>query len=105
MNLSDLAAKGATPAGALLSLTLSGEGEWEEEFLSGIEAACESYELPLIGGDTTSLPEDAPRVLGLTAIGRAGERTPARAGGAAGRSTVAGRDGRRCRGGPGPAQG
>ena len=79
VNLSDLAAKGATPAGALLSLTLSGDGEWDELFLSGIEAACESYAMPLIGGDTIALPPGAPRVLGLTAIGRAGARVPHRA--------------------------
>jgi thiamine-monophosphate kinase len=81
VNLSDLAAKGATPAGALLSLTLSGDGAWESDFLSGVEAACESYALPLIGGDTITLPAGAPRVLGLTAIGRAGKRVPARDGG------------------------
>jgi thiamine-monophosphate kinase len=84
VNLSDLAAKGATPAGALLSLTVAGEGEWEEAFLSGVEAACESYGLPLIGGDTIALPAGAPRVLGLTAIGRAGSDVPARTGGQAG---------------------
>jgi thiamine-monophosphate kinase len=84
VNLSDLAAKGATPAGALLSLTIAGPGKWELDFLSGIEAACESYGLPLIGGDTIALPPRAPRVLGLTAIGRAGERVPDRAGGKAG---------------------
>jgi thiamine-monophosphate kinase len=81
VNLSDLAAKGATPAAALLSLTIAGEGEWEAEFLTGVEAACESYVLPLIGGDTIALPEEATRVLGLTAIGRAGEHTPGRDGG------------------------
>ena len=81
VNLSDLAAKGATPAGALLSLTIVGDGEWETEFLAGIEAACESYGLPLIGGDTIALPDDSPRVLGLTAIGRAGDRVPHRSGG------------------------
>ena len=81
VNLSDLAAKGAAPAGALLSLTLSGDGAWEGDFLSGVEAACESYALPLIGGDTIALPEGAPRVLGLTAIGRAGSRVPGRDGG------------------------
>lgn len=80
VNLSDLAAKGASPAGALLSLTISGPGEWELDFLGGIEAACESYGLPLIGGDTIGLPIGAPRVLGLTAIGRAGEKVPERAG-------------------------
>jgi thiamine-monophosphate kinase len=81
VNLSDLAAKGARPAGALLSLTIAGPGGWEAAFLSGVEAACESYDLPLIGGDTIALPRGAPRVLGLTAIGRAGKRVPDRAGG------------------------
>ncbi len=80
VNLSDLAAKGAAPAGALLSLTLSGDSDWEAQFLMGIEAACESYGLPLIGGDTIALPEAAPRVLGLTVIGRAGDHIPHRAG-------------------------
>jgi thiamine-monophosphate kinase len=80
VNLSDLAAKGAEPAGALLSLAISGEGSWESEFLTGVEHACESYALPLIGGDTIALPEDAPRVLGMTVIGRAGVHVPDRAG-------------------------
>lgn len=80
VNLSDIAAKGASPVGALLSLTISGPGEWELDFLAGIEAACESYGLPLLGGDTIGLPIGAPRVLGLTAIGRAGEQVPQRSG-------------------------
>ena len=84
VNLSDLAAKGATPAGALLSLTIVGPGKWELNFLSGVEAACESYGLPLIGGDTIALPVGAPRVLGLTAIGRAGKHVPDRASAKAG---------------------
>jgi thiamine-monophosphate kinase len=86
VNLSDLAAKGATPAAALMSLTVSGPGKWEQHFLDGVEAACESYGLPLIGGDTIALPVGAPRVLGLTAIGRAGSRVPDRAGAKAGDS-------------------
>jgi thiamine-monophosphate kinase len=81
VNLSDLAAKGARPAGALLSLTLAGDGGWESEFLTGVEHACESYGLPLIGGDTIALPDGAPRVLGLTVMGRAGARVPERSGG------------------------
>jgi thiamine-monophosphate kinase len=81
VNLSDLAAKGAKPAGALLSLTLTGDGGWVRQFLDGVEAACESYGLPLIGGDTLSIPRGAPRVLGMTAIGRAGKRVPHRGGG------------------------
>src|SRR6476620_3519393 len=81
VNLSDLAAKGATPRAALLSLTIAGDGDWEEKFLNGVEAACESYALPLIVGDTIALPSGAPRVLGMTAIGRAGPHVPDRAGG------------------------
>jgi thiamine-monophosphate kinase len=84
VNLSDLAGKGATPAGALLSLAISGPGEWEMDFLTGVEAACESYALPLVGGDTIALPVGAPRVLGLTAFGRANGRVPDRASGKAG---------------------
>jgi len=86
VNLSDLAAKGATPAAGLLSLTITSSGKWELDFLNGIEAACESYGLPLIGGDTVALPAGAPRVLGLTAIGHSGKRVPDRAGGKAGDS-------------------
>ena len=81
VNLSDLAAKGAEPLAALMSVTIAGNGSWEEEFLLGIAAACESYSLPLIGGDTVALPAGAPRVLGLTAIGRSGPITPSRGGG------------------------
>jgi thiamine-monophosphate kinase len=84
VNLSDLAGKGAAPAGALLSMTLAGDSGWDEQFLDGVEAACESYGLPLIGGDTIALPEGAPRVLGLTGIGRGGPRVPSRAGGQSG---------------------
>ncbi len=81
VNLSDLAAKGATPAAALLSLALSSDDAWDKAFLDGVEAACESYGLALVGGDTISLPAGAPRVFGLTAIGRAGDKVPLRSGG------------------------
>lgn len=81
VNLSDLAAKGADPLAALLSLTLSGDTDWEARFLDGLEAALAEFRLPLVGGDTIALPAGAPRVLGLTAIGRAGARTPSRSGG------------------------
>ena len=81
VNLSDLAAKGAEPLAALMSVTIAGDGTWEESFLAGVAAACEAYRLPLVGGDTIALPVDAPRVLGLTAIGRGGAYVPSRAGG------------------------
>lgn len=81
VNLSDLAAKGAEPLAALMSVTIGGDGQWEEKFLGGVAAACETYGLPLVGGDTIALPKGAPRVLGLTALGRGGEHIPSRAGG------------------------
>ena len=80
VNLSDLAAKGATPVGALLSLSLRGDDDWEMRFLDGVEAAAETYGMPLIGGDTIALPQGTSRVLGLTAIGRAGSAVPSRQG-------------------------
>jgi thiamine-monophosphate kinase len=83
VNLSDLAAKGARPVAALLSLTLS-ESDWDRGLIEGIAAVCESYGIALIGGDTIALPENAARIYGLTAIGRAGAATPARSGGDAG---------------------
>ena len=84
VNLSDLAAKGAVPTGALLSLTLRGDDLWEERFLSGLAQIFEHFDLPLLGGDTVALPAGAPRVLGLTAIGTAGSKVPSRTGGRAG---------------------
>ena len=84
VNLSDLAAKGAEPIAALMGMSLIGDGEWEEKFLGGVAAACETYGIALVGGDTIALPDDAPRVLGLTAIGRGGETIPSRAGGGPG---------------------
>jgi thiamine-monophosphate kinase len=84
VNLSDLAAKGAEPIAALMGMTLIADGDWEEKFLAGVAAACETYAIALVGGDTIALPEGAPRILGLTAIGRGGEKIPARSGGKAG---------------------
>ena len=84
VNLSDLAAKGAEPIAALMGMSLLGDQEWEEKFIGGVSAACETYGLALVGGDTIALPEGAPRVLGLTAIGRGSEIIPARTGGKAG---------------------
>jgi thiamine-monophosphate kinase len=81
VNASDLAAKGAFPEIAMLSLTMRGDGAWEMAFLEGLSDGLEQAGLSLVGGDTTALPDGAPRVLGLTVIGRAGAVTPHRAGG------------------------
>lgn len=57
VNLSDLAAMGAKPAWALLALTLPNIDEnWLEEFAAGFSALARSYDVALVGGDTTSGP-------------------------------------------------
>ena len=57
VNLSDLAAMGAKPAWALLALTLPNIDEnWLEEFAAGFAALARSYDVALVGGDTTSGP-------------------------------------------------
>lgn len=84
VNLSDLAAKGAVPEGVLLNYPLiQGESAWDGAFIAGLGEALIRFACPLIGGDTVSLPTGAPRVVTLTAIGRAAApplRTGARAG-------------------------
>jgi thiamine-monophosphate kinase len=79
VNLSDLAAKGARPRGALLGFAL-GDGEWDAAFVRGLATALAAFGLELLGGDTVAMPAGAPRVLGLTAIGRAAGPTPSRGG-------------------------
>jgi len=86
VNLSDLAGKGAEPVAALMGVTLGGDAEWDERFLAGVAAACETYGLALVGGDTIALPPGSPRVLSLTAVGRGGANIPSRAGGSPGDS-------------------
>ncbi|BBI20384.1 thiamine-monophosphate kinase [Qipengyuania flava] len=66
VNLSDLAAKGAAPTGVLISHML---GEADDRFLGGLRAALETFEVPLLGGDTVRA--EGRRVWGCTAIGRA----------------------------------
>ena len=61
-------------------MALSNDDSWDRAFLTGVEHACESYALPLIGGDTISLPAASVRVFGMTALGRAGPRVPDRGG-------------------------
>jgi len=80
VNLSDLAAKGALPIGALLGFTL-GDEAWDRAFAEGLGAALTAFGVPLLGGDTVSA---STRVLGLTAIGRAACAPPSRSGARAG---------------------
>jgi thiamine-monophosphate kinase len=80
VNLSDVAAKGATPLGLLLGYSLTTTSDWDEGFVRGLSQALESFGTPLLGGDTVSAPPGAPRSLGLTAIGRAHAAVPSRSG-------------------------
>jgi thiamine-monophosphate kinase len=83
VNLSDLAAKGARPIGALLGYSL-GEEAWDRAFADGLGAALSAFGLPLLGGDTVAPPAGTPRSFGLTAIGEAAGPVPARCGARAG---------------------
>ena len=57
VNLSDLAAMGATPRWALLSIALPEVNErWLTRFAAGWFALAESHRVALIGGDTTKGP-------------------------------------------------
>ena len=84
VNLSDLAAKGADPIGVLLGYSLTTESAWDAAFVRGLSDAIKAFEAPLLGGDTVAVPPEAPRSLGLTAIGEAGTNAPSRAGAKAG---------------------
>ncbi|WP_233843465.1 thiamine-phosphate kinase [Dyella sp. 2HG41-7] len=54
VNLSDLAAMGATPAWALLALTLqNADVEFIDNFATGFAQLAKAYRLALVGGDTT----------------------------------------------------
>ncbi|MEP9353543.1 thiamine-phosphate kinase [Xanthobacter sp. KR7-65] len=69
VNLSDLAAKGAAPLGALLALALpkGTPDAWMEGFATGLGADTMLYGCPILGGDTVSTP--GPVTITLTALG------------------------------------
>lgn len=55
VNLSDIAAMGATPRWMTLALTLWDKDEhWVEQFAEGLFAAAAEHEVALVGGDTTA---------------------------------------------------
>jgi thiamine-monophosphate kinase len=82
VNLSDLAAKGATSVGVLIGYTLGSNAAWDRRFVAGLDEALTHFDTALLGGDTVAHPS-APRVLSLTAIGRS-PIAPARSGAQAG---------------------
>jgi thiamine-monophosphate kinase len=69
VNLSDLAAKGATPAGFVLTLALrSADDAWLEPFARALGEDATKFGCPLLGGDTVSTP--GPLMISITAFGR-----------------------------------
>jgi thiamine-monophosphate kinase len=82
VNLSDLAAMGAQPAWATLSLSLPAADEhWLSEFAAGFFSLAEQHGVELVGGDTVQ----GPRVItvqlhGFVPAGAALKRSGARAG-------------------------
>lgn len=69
MNLSDLAAKAATPAGFLLSIALptATQESWIAAFAEGLSQDISQYGCPLLGGDTDHTP--GPLSVSITAFG------------------------------------
>ena len=69
VNLSDLAAKGATPAGFVLTLALRSKADaWLRPFADALGEDAREFACPLLGGDTVSTP--GPQMISITAFGR-----------------------------------
>src|SRR5919106_1388205 len=69
VNLSDLAAKGAKPAGFLMTLALPNKHSdaWLKRFARGLGTAAKQSGCPLLGGDTVRTP--GPVTISITAFG------------------------------------
>ena len=82
VNLSDLAAMGAVPAWATLSLTLpDAEQDWLKSFAEGFFTLADQYGIALVGGDTTRGPLTVTvQMHGWVDSGTALQRSGARAG-------------------------
>jgi thiamine-monophosphate kinase len=69
VNLSDLAAKGAAPAGFVLTLALrSVDDAWLKPFAQALGEDAILFNCPLLGGDTVATP--GPLMISITAFGR-----------------------------------
>ena len=82
VNLSDMAAMGATPRWATLALALPEADEgWLQEFSAGFFDAARKYSVDLIGGDTTRGPLTlCVQIMGEVTAGMALRRSGARPG-------------------------
>lgn len=85
VNLSDIAAMGGSPVATFLSIALpkDAQGEWAEKFIAGYAQISRQYNVPLLGGDTTSSLRDIAinvGVMGKCPAGKALCRDGARVG-------------------------
>lgn len=71
VNLSDLAAMGATPVAFTLSLALGRLNEdWLERFSRGLFSIAKRFDCPLVGGDTSSSSREEDCVISITVFGQ-----------------------------------
>jgi thiamine-monophosphate kinase len=80
VNLSDISAKGAKPVGVLLTLIWPKHRDAADiaAFARGLGDDLRAFDVPLLGGDTTSTP--GPLTVSITAFGKPlAARTPSRA--------------------------
>lgn len=82
VNLSDLAAMGAEPAWALLTLSLpAADAAWLDAFASALDALAKRFDTALVGGDTTAGPLTATiAIAGYLPAGKGLKRAGARPG-------------------------
>ena len=85
VNLSDIAAMGGSPVATFLSIALpkDAQGDWAERFIAGYAEISRQYDVPLLGGDTTSSLRDIAinvGIMGKCPSGKALCRDGARAG-------------------------
>ncbi|MGO9993008.1 MAG: thiamine-phosphate kinase [Steroidobacteraceae bacterium] len=82
VNLSDIAAMGATPAWATLALTMPcADASWLEGFSAGLMQLADAHGVALVGGDTTAGPLTISiQILGYVERGSALRRSGAHAG-------------------------
>ncbi len=82
VNLSDIAAMGATPRWALLALTLpTADVAWMTEFVTGFSGLSGRFGVKLVGGDTTQGPMSVTvQMIGEVTPGRALRRSGAQVG-------------------------
>lgn len=85
VNLSDIAAMGGTPVATFLSIALpkDAQGEWADRFIEGYTDISRQFDVPLLGGDTTSSLRDIAvnvGVLGRCPSGRRLMRNGAKVG-------------------------